>query len=106
MTELVFAREGLTDLRTRLLKQAPNEASALLLAGRHRTEGRTRILVRDQIDVPPDAYAIQEPHRIVIKPTFIARSLKCARNDGWSLILTHTHPFVSQPEFSLVDDEG
>ena len=106
MTALVFPDGHLETLRRELLTAAPNEAGAVLLAGRVGTAETTRLLVRETHLVPPEAYAIQEPLRLSIQPTFLAPLLKRARSEGWSLMLVHTHPFADQASFSAVDDDG
>jgi len=62
--------------------------------------------VHDIIVLPAEAYSIQEEARLEIAPAFIAPILKVARREGWSLVLTHSHPFSSDPSFSLTDDRG
>jgi molybdopterin/thiamine biosynthesis adenylyltransferase len=106
MKGIVFGHHTLTNLRESLLSSAPKEAAALLLAGRAGTGDDTRLLVREQFTVPPEAYQTQEDLRAVIQPSFIMPILKKARNEDFSLVLTHTHPFAEQAHFSIVDDEG
>lgn len=106
MNGLTFPGETLNHLRDELLVAAPNEAAAILLAGQAVTNGHTRLLVRERHVVPESGYTVQEPYRVVLPPLFLMPLLKRARNEGWSLILTHTHPFGDQAHFSIVDDDG
>lgn len=106
MNTFVFAGDELRRLRDTLLAASPMEAAAILLAGRAETPIGTRLLVHEAIFAPPDAYYIQEASRISLAPQFIAPLLKRARNEGWSLIFVHTHPFGDKIRFSVMDDEG
>jgi molybdopterin-synthase adenylyltransferase len=106
MKGLIFGDEKLPDLRNALLSSAPQEAAALLLAGRAGRGDQTRLLVREHFVVPAEAYKSQERLRAVIDPSFIMPLLKRARKEGLSLVLTHTHPFAEEAHFSPVDDEG
>ncbi|MHB8217087.1 MAG: HesA/MoeB/ThiF family protein [Candidatus Sulfotelmatobacter sp.] len=106
MKGLVFCDEDLSNVRHALLAAAPQEAAALLLAGRAGSGAQTRLLVREHFVVPADAYQTQETLRAVIDPSFIMPLLKRARRERLSLVLTHTHPFAENAHFSTVDDEG
>lgn len=106
MKGLIFGNQALSNLRDALLSAAPQEAAALLLAGWVGGGDQTRLLVREQFVVPAEAYQAQERLRAVIQPSFIMPLLKRARNEGLSLVLTHTHPFAEEAHFSSVDDEG
>ncbi len=106
MKGIVFGDDGLPHLRKALFSSAPKEAAALLIAG-HAGEGeRVRLLVREHFVVPSESYQAQDNLRAVIDPSFIMPILKKARKDGFSLVLTHTHPFADKAQFSIVDDEG
>jgi len=106
MTAIVFAGPDLRALREQLLEEAPNEAAAVLLAGRMSLPNETRLLVREVHVVPAGQYDAQSGMLAVVSPTFLAPLLKRARNEGWSLVLVHTHPFAQEARFSVVDDEG
>jgi molybdopterin-synthase adenylyltransferase len=106
MKGIVFGDQALPALRDALLSAAPQEAAALLLAGRANSGSEARLLVREYFLVPPDSYQAQERLRAVIHPSFIMPLLKRARKEGLSLVLTHTHPFAEEAHFSPVDDEG
>jgi molybdopterin/thiamine biosynthesis adenylyltransferase len=106
MKGIIFGDKALSTLRNALLSNAPHEAAALLLAGRAGSGDQTRLLVREHFLVPKDGYQAQERLRAVIDPSFIMPLLKRARQEGLSLVLTHTHPFAEEAHFSPVDDEG
>lgn len=106
MKGLIFGNQALSNLREALMSAAPQEAAALLLAGRASSGDHTRLLVREHFVVPAEGYLAQESLRAVIHPSFIMPLLKRARKEGLSLVLTHTHPFAEDAHFSSVDDEG
>lgn len=107
MNEIVFPAETLAGLRKDLLNHSPNEAAAVMLAGRAMRGLRSRLLIREIHPVPPKGYDEQGPFRVSISAAFIAPLLKRARNEGWSLVMAHTHPFSEGlVGFSTVDDEG
>lgn len=95
------------NLRNKLLSAEPNEAAAILLCSSYLTlEGQQKLLVKDIVHLPPEAYLIQQGDRLSIDPIFLSRVLKRARENAYSVIMTHTHPFSDWPEFSDVDDAG
>lgn len=107
MTELVFPAESLSLLRDELLRESPNEAAAVLLAGSSRSGSRLRVLARESIKVPSDAYLRQSPTSIELSPLFLAPLIKRARSESLSILLAHTHPFARESVgFSTVDDAG
>src|SRR5207244_3202540 len=94
-------------LRESLLERAPLEVASLLLAGYHSARAATtRLFVREAISIPEDAYIARQALHLTVSPTFIAKVLKQARQQGLSLITAHSHPFSNYPEFSEVDDAG
>ncbi len=107
MNDIVFPTEALVRLRKNLLDYSPNEAAAVLLAGPAVRGSRTRLLIREAFPAPPQSCDEQRPYRVSVSATFIAPLLKRARNEGWSLVMAHTHPFSDGPvDFSTVDDDG
>src|SRR5438477_6955211 len=106
MNALVFREDDLAHLREHLLRESPNESATILLAADSTVGESTRLLIRERIPIPSDAYATQEHLRLVVAPTFLAPILKRARIEGWSLILTHSHPFARAAQFSVIDDQG
>jgi molybdopterin/thiamine biosynthesis adenylyltransferase len=106
MKGIFLGDQAMHSLRGTLLSVAPQEAAALLLAGRAGTDDQTRLLVRENFVVPAEAYQARDNLRAVIDPSFIMPFLKRARREGLSLILTHTHPFAKEAHFSSIDDEG
>ena len=106
MRGIVFPDEALSRLQTELLAAEPNEAAAVLIAGQACSDGQVKLLIREHHVVPSNAYSVQEPLRVVIPPSFLAPLIKRARNEGWSLILAHTHPFAAEARFSSADDDG
>src|SRR5690349_1728884 len=104
---LVFHNGGLERLRADLLKHSPHEAAAVLLAANGSHHAGRRLLVREAIEAPADAYLAQEVLRAQLSPMFLAPLVKRARTEGLSVVLVHTHPFSEDDvAFSWVDDDG
>jgi molybdopterin/thiamine biosynthesis adenylyltransferase len=97
-----------TAIRQSLLLDAPNEAAAFLICerGRNGSSIVNRLVVRDVLSVPPEAYSEQRPDRLVVEPAFVARAVKQCRRQGSSLWQVHTHPGSTNPRFSAADDAG
>lgn len=100
---LIFPEKSFLAMKDQLLSASPCEASAVILANRG---GPGRLLVDSIIHPPEDAYETQSEMRIVLRPEFLAGPLKRARQSKLSVILCHTHPFDTNPQFSHVDDHG
>ena len=106
MNSIVFPNAMLVDLREELLANAPNEAAAIMLAGRHRSKSGERLLVREKFVVPASGYREQSPGSVSIEPAHLNSVVRRARNEGWSILLIHTHPFASEAWFSSTDDRA
>jgi molybdopterin-synthase adenylyltransferase len=106
MTSIVFPDALYAQIRERLLAESPREAAAVLLAGHHESDGWIRLLIREIVWLPPDAYSTQQAAHLSIKPEFIAGPLKRARTEGWSVVIVHSHPESTAPVFSVSDDHG
>jgi len=104
MNSIVFPGSALPSLREQLLRESPVEGAAILLAGIAQHENDTRLLVREVITPPADAYEQRTPAGLTLTPRFLADAMKQARVGGWSLILTHSHPGTAFPTFSTIDD--
>ena len=106
MNSLVFLPNTVEGIRATLLAHRPREAGAILLAGHASISGATRLLVREVIEAPPNAYSVQDEFELALTPVFLAPLVKRARREGWSLIFVHTHPFDGPVHFSPADDYG
>jgi molybdopterin-synthase adenylyltransferase len=104
MNAVVFQRNEYQSLRIELLRAAPLEAATILIAGPAISESRVRLLVREYL--PADRFETQAPERVVIPPGVVAEAMRRARQESFSLVFAHTHPFSDTPSFSPVDDEG
>ena len=107
MIDLVCPANAVEDLRAGLLNMAPKEAVAVLLCHVYDTPNSLRrILVREILGVPKEAYIEQLSDRVTVDPIFLARVLKRAGETQSSVMFVHTHPFIEWPMFSPVDDNG
>jgi molybdopterin-synthase adenylyltransferase len=104
---LVCGFDFFDELRKNLLSASPNEAAAILLCTSHTNlNQQLRILVKEIVYVPQDSYIEQGFANLTISPLFLSRVFKRARENGYSVVMVHTHPYDSWPEFSHVDDAG
>src|SRR6185437_2720132 len=106
MISIVFPNGLYADLREKLLLESPREAAAVLLAGRETRDDSERLMIREVVWLPPNAYTVQHACQLNIKPEFIAAPLKRAHKEGWSLVIVHSHPDSIAPNFSASDDDG
>jgi hypothetical protein len=107
MTDLVFPDTGYSRLAAELLR-AETESAAVLFANEvAAAHGKKRLLVREVVQAPPEAYRKRTAMAIELSPSFVATVGKRARHQNQSLTFVHTHPFSNQPPaFSPIDDNG
>lgn len=104
---LVFTQEMFTRLHHDLLKEAPLETAAFLLAHPVKTPlGAWRLVAYEIIPVEPNEYTDRTPVSIELPPTKIASILQRARVERASIIQVHSHPFAEKVEPSWVDLQG
>jgi len=102
--EIVFPAGAWPEVRDHLLGDGSNEQLAFLLAGVARGRGWLRLLVREVVPVPPDAFDRQTPAYLAVEPTFSRAILSRCYEEGLSLIEVHSHPFARRNvTFSAVD---
>jgi len=70
-----------------------DEQMALLLAGPNRSPEGTRLVVRELLLANPSDLASQSGAGIAPSGEFVADALTRCRQEGWSLIEVHSHPF-------------
>jgi len=105
MSRLVLTRALMAQLRTDLLANE-QETYSILFGRSVDVSGRlARIIVREAITPPNDAYTERTRTRVQLRPEFIAEIAQRARRTCEAIIFTHTHPFPLN-EFSSTDDEG
>ncbi len=102
--EILFPAGTWPVLRTHLLDQGEQEQLAFLLAGTAQGHTWIRLLVREIIPVPPEAFEHQTATHLVVKPAFSRAILRRCCEEGLSLIEVHSHPFARQEVmFSATD---
>ncbi len=106
MTEIVLAASDFADLRQQLLGGADESCAVLFAGSTVRTDGSHRLLVRDALIPEPSDYSRRGPIEAELNPQFVARVSKRARENGESVVFTHSHPGTDAPEFSRTDWEG
>jgi molybdopterin/thiamine biosynthesis adenylyltransferase len=83
------------------------EQGAFLLAEPVERGGVLRLLVREVLPVPVGHLLAQSGAYLETDPVFFAPILKRARNDRYSMVVVHSHPFSSGTVgFSSIDDQG
>ncbi len=104
--EVVFGEALYERLRTHLLKSAPDEEAAVVLAGQQQLTGCVRLLIREFHPVPASGFARRSGLFLAVDPVWYGPLLKRCREEGWSFLLAHSHPFSSGAHFSGTDDAG
>jgi molybdopterin/thiamine biosynthesis adenylyltransferase len=103
---VIFPEHLYQQLRSHLLSSAPAEEAAIVLAG-HRMHGEAiDLLVREVHPVPREGFATRQSVFLQVDSIWYASLLKRCRDEGWSFILTHSHPFGPSAHFSGTDDAG
>jgi molybdopterin/thiamine biosynthesis adenylyltransferase len=102
--EIIFPASIWPALRTHLLDQGQKEQLAFLLAGVARGWGWIRLLVREVIPVPSEAFEHQTSAYLAVKSAFSQAVLRRCYEEGLSLIEVHSHPFAHRNvTFSTTD---
>jgi molybdopterin/thiamine biosynthesis adenylyltransferase/proteasome lid subunit RPN8/RPN11 len=106
MMEITIDAKDMLSLQGELLG-GDVECCAILFASQTtRPDGLTRLLVRRIENPSPQDYLSQQMDGAVLQPTFVANVTKRARRERLSLVFVHSHPGLSPPQFSPVDDGG
>src|SRR5712691_6661837 len=102
--EIVFPAPQWASLREHLFGSAAqerpyncDEQMALLLAGPSVTAKATRLVVREMLPAGVDDLVCQSAGSIAPTGEFVAAALTRCRQEGWSLIEVHSHPFSQGP---------
>lgn len=102
--EIIFPTGTWPALRTHLLDQGQEEQLAFLLAGIARGRGWIRLLVREVIPVPSEAFEQQTSAYLAVKSVFAQTVLQRCYEEDLSLIEVHSHPFACRNvTFSAID---
>lgn len=103
--ELCITAADLASLRA-LLDFREERCAVLLATESCRSDGQTRLLVRD-IEYPDQTeYSRQGVDNAELAPAFVARVTKTARVARLTLVFVHTHPGSKAPIFSATDTNG
>jgi molybdopterin/thiamine biosynthesis adenylyltransferase len=92
--EIIFPVGTWPALSTHLLGQGQMEQLAFLLAGVARGRGWVRLLVREVVPVPSEAFDQQTPAYLALKSAYSQAVLRRCYEEGLSLIEVHSHPFA------------
>jgi molybdopterin/thiamine biosynthesis adenylyltransferase len=92
---------------TAMLADAPLETVATCRVGWWRShDGHIHLVWQSAAIAEPTDYERRGPAGAVVSPAFVGRATKQAREDGFGVLIAHTHPFSSIPQFSGIDDGG
>lgn len=105
---ITFSQKDFEQLRNHLLRSGcADEEAAFLVGGTTETSDQLNFLIRKVVLVPNDALLSKGPAGLKINPDFISVVLKECRQNDFSLILAHSHPFSNtRVAFSRIDDYG
>lgn len=103
---VIFPEHLYEQLRSHLLKSAPAEEAAIVLAGRRVQNDAVDLLVREVHPVLREGFATRQSVFLQVDSLWYAPLLKRCRDEGWSFMLTHSHPFGAVAQFSRTDDAG
>ena len=105
MSRLVLTAECLQRIRQSLLG-SKQETCAVLLGRAVEVDGHlARIVVKETLYVPEDAYTERSAVRATLRPEFVAEVARRISEPGEGLVFVHSHPFDLN-EFSPIDDAG
>lgn len=110
VVDIVLPRSLWDELRGHLLRPTDgrghaDEQLAFILAGPLVTSAGVRLLGSQLLLAGPDDLAHQSAGGIGPRPEFVAAALTACRQEGWSLIEVHSHPFdtSAHTRFSSID---
>ncbi len=110
--DIVLSSDLWSHLRSHLLsindkrgRRDDNEQLAFILAAPNVSDSRIRLVGHELLHAQPKDLDRQSPSGIVPNGQFVATALTRCRQEGWSLIEVHSHPFDSGPRttFSGID---
>ncbi|MBN1919901.1 MAG: ThiF family adenylyltransferase [Anaerolineae bacterium] len=102
---LALTRDAAETLQKHLLGDRNHEQMAVTLCGVNRLHHEVRLLTRDVILLPPDAFRVQSAVQLEVKPEVQALIHRRAAEHGLIQVDWHSHPGNSSYiAFSAVDD--
>ncbi len=104
--EVRITRTLWTRLTEALLADRCVETKCFMLCRTLELPGRAVFLVRELVEVPPDAYEERSANRVITRPEFVHTLLTRCEAEGWSLLEAHSHPWTPRPRFSSIDHQS
>lgn len=108
MTEtrsVAISKPDFDHLRRTLFTEDGMENAAFALCGHYEDEGDCRLLVRNVVDVPLDAYKVRTSYHLEISPAFINHVIDLAQSK-FAIVIIHSHRGNSSSGYSGSDDFG
>ncbi|MGH3902191.1 MAG: HesA/MoeB/ThiF family protein [Pseudonocardiaceae bacterium] len=98
-------RDHLLPTDDKLEREGRNEQLAFILAAPNVSDSRIRLIAHELLRAQPTNLDHQSPTGIVPNGQFVATALTRCRQEGWSLVEVHSHPFDSgsSATFSGID---
>lgn len=103
---IVLPQNMAGEVRAHLLQDRSREQMAIALCGVDRSAGRTRLLGRHLILMPPEAFSHQSAGGLQLHQSVQREVLKLAAREGLSQVDFHTHPGAGAVGFSGIDDRN
>ncbi len=106
MKSVSISASDFDNLRRNLFTSDGKENAALLTCGVARTSNNERLLVREMLSVPPEAYTERLAYHLEIAPRFINSVIDRCMAKGLGIVTAHSHPTSGPAEYSLSDNAG
>jgi molybdopterin-synthase adenylyltransferase len=106
MNRLILPEHAATEVRKQLFSSELETAGIVFAETTPVSDGSDRLLFREFLPAPDDAYSRRTSDYVELKPAFVAWALKRARVNSWSVFLTHTHPWQGTVRASTIDLSG
>lgn len=102
---LTISYKDYSVLKEHLYPGDGNEAVALAICGRQKTNNKTRLLVHEIVLIPYDECEVREPHLIKWSTKSFLPYLEKAAKKNMGVLKIHSHP-TGYPNFSGIDDKS
>lgn len=104
--ELVIPGLTMANLREALFTPDECENFAVLLCSSVAMDTKTRLLVREWIAAPDEAYRERLSYHLEISPAFFNTIVDRANATGLNPVIVHSHPVTGAARYSSSDDYG
>src|SRR5438445_11945881 len=107
MTRLTITAAQWRRLRDALYDEDQRERMAFLLCGQKHSASEDILLCHRVVQLKEDSYQRSTSDSIAVDPIAVNDILNLAENQGFSIVMAHSHPFGDIPaRFSPADTAG